>query len=285
MALTFALLFNPRVLGGLTFHETAGLAIGAAILTHILLNYRWVKNVTLKIFDQKLSGKVRFSYLVNLLLLISMTAIIVTGIFISRVLFPTISVGDNHMIRGLHNMASYLTLALVGIHLGLHWQWVMNVWKKMLDLKSGKPRKGVIATAIVAIVLLIGGYQLYTAKFTSSTTGVNSQQTQFNRGGQGLDNASTEVSNQSATPDSSFSPAQGTSGDRNNNFQGQVNGDFGGRHGHDGGRGGQGALPVIITYFGIMAVIIIPTYYLEKRILRKKRKLKEIHNQNLVESH
>ena len=55
MALTFALLFNPRVLGGLTFHETAGLAIGAAILTHILLNYRWVKNVTLKIFDQKFS--------------------------------------------------------------------------------------------------------------------------------------------------------------------------------------------------------------------------------------
>lgn len=178
MALTFSLLFNPRVLGGLTFHETAGIAIGAAIFTHILLNYRWVKNTTLKIFDQKLPRKVRFSYFLNILLLLSMAAIIITGIMISRVLFPNFSVGESHGIRGLHNLFSYLTLVLVGVHVGVHWQWVMNVFKKVFKLKGRKPRKGDIVTAIVIIGLLIGGYHLYQTKFASNPADFNAQQAQ-----------------------------------------------------------------------------------------------------------
>lgn len=43
MGITFALLFNTRVFGGLAFHEIAGIAIGFAILTHILLNLNFVK--------------------------------------------------------------------------------------------------------------------------------------------------------------------------------------------------------------------------------------------------
>jgi cytochrome b561 len=268
MALTFALLFNPRVLGGLTFHETAGVAIGAAVFTHILLNYRWVKNTTLKIFDQKLPGKARFSYLLNLLLLISMSAIIVTGILISRVLFPNFSVGENHMIRGLHNLSSNITLALVGIHVGVHWQWVMNVFKKMFKLKGKKTRKGVIITAIVAIVILIGGYQVYNAKFATRPVAINSQQFEQFKSGTSSD--------------------QRFNGDRNNAVQGPSNGALADRHGHGGDfrghGGGQNPFSVIISYFGIMAVIIIPTYYLEKQMLRKKRKLKEGHKHNLVES-
>lgn len=269
MALTFALLFNPRVLGGLTFHETAGIAIGAAMLTHILLNYRWVKNTTLKIFDHKLPAKARFSYLLNILLLLSMSAIIVTGILISRVLFPNFSVGDNHMIRGLHNLASYLTLALVGIHVGIHWHWVMSIFKKMFKFKERKPRKGIIATAIITTVLLIGGYQFYQTKFASIPVGSNSQQGPLNDG-QGFDQAQLGENRQVVLPN------QGN------------NGDFSEQHGRGGdfkGHGRQSAISVIITYFGMMAVIMIPTYYLEKSILRKKRKLKETQKQKLTESY
>ncbi|WP_231510831.1 hypothetical protein [Bacillus sp. UNC438CL73TsuS30] len=57
MAITFVLLMDPRVLNGLPFHEVAGLVIGAAIVVHIGLNYRWVINTTKKIFDPKLPKK------------------------------------------------------------------------------------------------------------------------------------------------------------------------------------------------------------------------------------
>jgi len=101
MALTFALLMEPKVLGGLPFHEIAGLVFGVAILTHIGLNIKWVKNSTLKIFDSKLPIKIRVSNLLNILLLISLSTIIFTGIFISRVVFPSLAMNGNHMIRGL----------------------------------------------------------------------------------------------------------------------------------------------------------------------------------------
>lgn len=262
IAIVFALLFNPRVLGGLTFHETAGIAIGVAILMHILLNVRWVKNVTLKILDNKLPPKVRFGYLLNILLLIFMAVTIVTGIFISRVLFPNISVGDPREMRHLHTMVSYLTLMLVGVHLGIHWQWVMNVSKKMFMLKGRKPRIGAIAAAIIVIGLLYGGYQWYNQKMQAQQEAYYSQQMQFNNRGQGGDNSQT------AFTSSGFSSNEGSQ-----NFQGQANGGFGDGFGRDGGfresRGGN-PLSVILTYFVIMGVIIVPTYYVDKQLFRKK---------------
>lgn len=273
IALVFALLFNPRVMGGLTFHETAGIAIGAAILTHILLNFRWVKNVTAKLFCTKLSKKARFSYLLNIMLLILMSITIVTGILISRVLFPNLSVGNPFMIRHLHSMASNLTLLLVGVHLGIHWQWVMNVLKKMFILKGRKPRVGGIAAAFLLVGLFIGGYQYFQAKFTSSQSASIARQMQFNKSIQGRAGGRIGNSGQAAPVGSGFNAV-----DENQNFHGAFNGSFAGRMGHGGGFSGHGEgspLSVIITYFGIMSIIMIPTYYVEKRILRKKRKLKE----------
>lgn len=269
MAITFVLLMNPRVLNGLPFHEIAGLAIGVAVLTHILLNFRWVKKVTLKIVDKNLPGKTRFSYFLNLMLLISMSAIIVTGILISRVVFPNLSGGENHGIRGLHNLASYLTLGLVGVHVGVHWQWVMSVLKKIFLLKGRKPQKGAIVATVIALGILIGGYQLSASKFSTSTARFNEEQRSFPGNDQGFNQ--TEDNGQAALPNSTN---QGNNEDKNTAFQ---NREFGERHGRGGefreGHGGQSPFSVILFYFIILAIIIVPTYFLEKRLLRKKRKL------------
>ena len=61
MGITFVLFFNKRVLGGLTFHEIAGLLIAVVFFTHIILNWKWIKNVTLKLFDRKLPLRAKFS--------------------------------------------------------------------------------------------------------------------------------------------------------------------------------------------------------------------------------
>ncbi|MCZ0756031.1 hypothetical protein [Anoxybacillus sp. J5B_2022] len=83
LAITFVLLMNPRVFNGLPFHEIAGVVIGVAIVVHIGLNYRWVINTTKKIFAPELPRKTRFSFLLNILLLVSMTTVIASGILIS----------------------------------------------------------------------------------------------------------------------------------------------------------------------------------------------------------
>ncbi|MCM2533233.1 DUF4405 domain-containing protein [Neobacillus pocheonensis] len=259
MAVTFVLLMNPRVLNGLPFHEIAGLVIGVAILTHIGLNYRWVINTTKKIFDPKLPNKTRFSFLLNLLLLISMATVIITGILISRVVFPGLVIQGGHSIKGIHSFSADATLALVGLHIGVHWQWVMGICKKAFRSKEGKLRKGVIASVVLSIAILTEGIQWFSATASSKTGDFNQKQMQQSDGGQSFNNGNT--------------------GNTTNTNQGPPNGDFHGRDGHGGGGSGSPFL-VVLNYFAIWAAIIIPTYFLEKRILMKKRKLREVHPQN-----
>jgi hypothetical protein len=187
MAITFVLLMNPRVLNGLPFHEIAGLAIGVAILTHIGLNFKWVINTTKKIFDNKLPKKTRFSYVLNLLLLVSMSSIIVTGILISRVVFPNLSMGENHGFRGLHNLSANLTLALVGLHIGVHWQWIMSICKKLFKTKDGKMRKGILTSTVFILLLVAGGLQWYSST-ASNGSSFNKKITEQNQRFQGPPN-------------------------------------------------------------------------------------------------
>ena len=259
MAITFVLLMNPRVLNGLPFHEIAGLVIGVAILTHIGLNWRWVINTTKKIFNPKLPGKTRLSYLLNILLLISMATVIISGIFISKVVFPNLAVEGGHSLRGIHSFSADATLALVGLHLALHWQWVMSICKKAFKTKEGKLRKGVLASVVLSLAILAGGMQWYASTATPSVGEFHPKQFQQS-------DAGPSYNNSNKTGNSTFS------------HQGPPNGDFrdGKFHGKDGRGGSNNPFLEMLNYFAIWAVIIIPAYFVEKRILRNKRKSKEV---------
>ncbi|MDQ1144126.1 hypothetical protein QE429_000953 [Bacillus sp. SORGH_AS 510] len=261
MAITFVLLMNPRVLGGLPFHEIAGLAIGVAILTHIGLNYRWVFNTIKKIFDPNLPKKTRFNLTLNILLLVSMASVIITGILISRVVLPSLAVQGDHSIRGLHGLSADATLALVGLHVAVHWQWILSICKKAFKTKEGKFRKGVIAPVVLSLAILAGGMQWFASTASYSMGDFKPQQMQqsdqyFNRGNVGnTGDSGTTAEMQQGPPNGDF-----------------REGKFHGREGHGEHGGSSNPFLVILNYFAIWAAIIIPVYYLEKRILRNKRK-------------
>lgn len=263
MAITFVLLMNPRVLDGLPFHEIAGLVIGVAILVHIGLNYRWVVNTTSKIFDPKLPNKTRFSYLLNVLLLISMAGVIITGILISRVVLPSLAIQGNHTIRELHGFFADATLAFIGLHVGVHWQWVMSICKKAFKTKEGKFRKGVIPSVVLSLAILAGGIQWFASTATPSMGEFKPMQMQ----------QSTQTSNNGNTVNTENSIAMTKQGPPNEDFRNEK------FHGKEGHGGSSNPFLVVLNYFAIWAAIIIPTYYIEKRILRKKRKSKLAHPQ------
>jgi uncharacterized membrane protein YgcG len=265
MAITFVLLMNPRVLDGLPFHEIAGLVIGVAVLTHIGLNWRWVVNATKKIFDAKLPKKTKFSYLLNMLLLISMSTIIITGILISKVVFPSLAIQGNHWIRGIHSFSADLTLGLVGLHVALHWQWVMMICKKAFKSKEGKFRKGVIASVVLSLAILVGGIQWFASTATPSKGDFNAKQVQ-----QSSTSANNSTTSGSTTTTSTTAKST-TQGPPNGDFR---DGKFDGKGGHDGKGGSSSPFLVVLNYFAIWAAIIIPVYFIEKRLLKKKRKNK-----------
>jgi hypothetical protein len=119
---------DPRSFYGLAFHEWAGLVIGAAFILHKILNWNWIKKVTVGFFG-KCKGRARLNYILDVLLLAGIVLMILSGIAIARTIdFSWLSLGGSRIFwRVMHTSSSFITLALFGIHLGLHWRWVLQI--------------------------------------------------------------------------------------------------------------------------------------------------------------
>ena len=138
LTIVMLLLMDPRSFYGLAFHEWAGLIIGLFFILHKILNWGWIKKVTVGFF-RKCPGRARLNYILDVLLLAGMILMILSGIAIARTIdFSWLSLGGSRMFwRVMHTSSSFITLALFGIHLGLHWNWVL----KRLHLKMSKNGK------------------------------------------------------------------------------------------------------------------------------------------------
>lgn len=263
MAVLFVLFFNKRVLGGLAFHEIAGLVFAVMYFTHIFLNLQWVKNVTLKIFDRKLPWKTRGNYLLNLLLLIMMSFIIISGIIISRIVFPNFNLGNENWFKMTHISVSFLVLLLIGIHVGLHWHWVVNVWKKIINFKSKQNWIGYTARVVTVLILVFGVYEVKQTGFlTRVASATNVFSTSSQQMGEGHEGKPMMKGNFDPSLAAKFKngekPPEG--------FKEHEGGE-----GREGG-GGANVLNVILTYTGVMSVFVIVTYYLRKITVRTKRR-------------
>lgn len=127
LAIVMLLLMDPRSFYGLEFHEWAGLIIGLFFLIHTVLNWTWIKKVTVRFFRSS-PRRARLNYVLDVLLLAGMVLMILSGIAIARTInFSWLNLGGSRMFwRVMHTSSSFITLALFGIHLGLHWKWVLQ---------------------------------------------------------------------------------------------------------------------------------------------------------------
>src|SRR5260221_12903116 len=78
--LIFLVVEAPKF-SGLPAHEWLGIAIGAGVLTHVLLHWAWVIEISKRFFGNA-QTIARVNYVLNLLLVIAITTIIFTGLTI-----------------------------------------------------------------------------------------------------------------------------------------------------------------------------------------------------------
>ena len=126
LTVLMVLLMDPRSFYGLGFHEWAGLIIGLFFILHKALNWGWIKKVTVCFF-RSTPGRARFNYVLDVLLLAGLVLMILSGIAIAKTIdFSWLNLGGSRMFwRVMHTSSSFITLALFGVHLGLHWNWVL----------------------------------------------------------------------------------------------------------------------------------------------------------------
>ena len=168
MAITFALLLNAHVLGGLSFHEAAGTLIGLVFAVHVFLNWSWVVGTTATFRRSSLAPKIRFGYLLNWILLIVMGVIVISGLLISRVLVPWLRVPNARWIQGIHITLGFLVLAVVGVHVGLHWGWIASITRRIV----GGNRKGFLVAGVLGL-LAIAGVQTFERRPSQPVTIAN----------------------------------------------------------------------------------------------------------------
>jgi uncharacterized protein DUF4405 len=125
---------------GLAAHEWLGIGLGAVLLVHLTLHWDWVVRTTRKLFRR--GGRERFVWLVNLLLLLSMTLCIASGILISEVALRElgITLPASSFWRQMHDTTATVTLILVPVHAALRWRWIVGVARRFATWRPGRSR-------------------------------------------------------------------------------------------------------------------------------------------------
>ncbi|MBI5080077.1 MAG: cytochrome b/b6 domain-containing protein [Chloroflexi bacterium] len=126
----FALLAAPQATA-IPFHEWISFVFAPVFAIHILLHWKWIVETTQRIF-KKLPGDTRFNYVWDIIIYLMMIFAFVSGVVISEVALPFIGVPikvDPFWIS-LHDASSNLLLIMLGIHLAMHWDWIVGVIKR-----------------------------------------------------------------------------------------------------------------------------------------------------------
>ncbi|GAU79531.1 DUF4405 domain-containing protein [Fusibacter sp. 3D3] len=156
-------LFYNKLTVSLAFHEIGGLVICGLFLIHIGLNFPWIKGVTPRIFSKKLPLKTRIGFIINLLLLISFFMIALSGIMISKTILTQISSRALNW-KTIHYFASSVSIILLGIHIGLHANYIKGMVKKQFHIS-----RRVRTPIIVVVLMMVMGFGLYNVVSTSFT--------------------------------------------------------------------------------------------------------------------
>lgn len=131
-------------LTGLHLHEWLGLGLCMLIPTHLLVNWTWLASTTRRLLGP-MPWRVRLRYLLNASLFVAIILVTLSGLVISEALLPKLSsiVGNPGFWHPVHTMSSNLTLALVGLHLGVYWQNIVSMVRRI----ASRQRRGAIVEA------------------------------------------------------------------------------------------------------------------------------------------
>jgi hypothetical protein len=118
---------------GLALHEWLGIGLLGVVLVHLLSQWDWTMATSRRLLGT-LTGRLRFTYVLNWALFAAVTLVMVSGLAISESALPRlgIAVPRAPYWRLVHTLSANAILVLAGIHLGLNWRWVSNSVRQLV---------------------------------------------------------------------------------------------------------------------------------------------------------
>lgn len=147
------LILMAYMLTGQEVHEWLGTSTLVLFIIHNGLNFKWYKNL--------LKGRYTVFHMLqtamNLLMFISMMGLMVSGIMMSRHVFAFLSINSGmSLARQVHMLASYWGFIFMSLHLGLHWNMIINMIQKTAKVTSTSPAPKIILRVIAALIAIYG---------------------------------------------------------------------------------------------------------------------------------
>jgi hypothetical protein len=133
-------------------HEWIGAAVCTVCIAHNVLNREWYKNI----FKGTYNPRRGVLTVVNLLLVLVMAALIITGLLHSRTVLAFLYLPGDMAIRQIHTTAAYWSLPLIGAHLGLNWKIILNAFRKIAKV-NGENRTRKIAIRVLSFAVAAFG--------------------------------------------------------------------------------------------------------------------------------
>ncbi len=166
LVIVYLIIMEP-LFTGITLHEWIGLGVGLIFIIHILLHWKWVVETTKRLF-KKFPRKVKLNYILDLLMLIGSVFILLSSFSIAKTIdFSWLGFGVYSFTWfQVHVASSFLVLIIIGIHIGLHWQWTTCAFKKIFKVNYHMPF--VVKAPIVIAIIGLGIYSIiYIDLFTT----------------------------------------------------------------------------------------------------------------------
>lgn len=132
-----------QLTGGMA-HEIIGLCMGVMFAVHVWLNRHWYR-----VFLSGLKNlRGILTVILDLTLTLVMSVLMVSGMIISQDLFVFLHLGGGMAVRQLHTSVAWWGLVLMSIHVGFHWEMVMNLCRRAFSIAApGKKRSFVLRSA------------------------------------------------------------------------------------------------------------------------------------------
>lgn len=154
MTVIMILLMGLTVTGAL-WHEILGVVVLLLILKHNLMNIQWFVSL-FKNRSAKLNYKVYLRVIINLLMTVTTILLGISSIIISRSLFSMLGITATPLWSQIHHTTAYLELILISIHVGLHWDMILNMCRKMFRIKTKNPVRTVIVRILAFVLAILG---------------------------------------------------------------------------------------------------------------------------------
>lgn len=147
---------------GEILHEWVGAGIFLLFIAHHILNGHWYKTL----FKGKCNILRILTFCIDFLLLVSVLAQMYSGIVMSRYVFDFLPFGGGmSLARRLHILGAYWGFLLMSLHLGLHWNMILGMSRRVAGIKSKARSRGMIAFAVGSVIAGYGVWALIRRDF------------------------------------------------------------------------------------------------------------------------